>query len=110
MDVIKVGDKGDAIEQLTELLRERGITNAAVVSIVGAVKSATLATMKTDEPRVQILSEHRNAEVSGVGEIEDGVPNLHVTLGLEGGQAYAGHLHAAEVGGWSFLNIYLERL
>ncbi len=107
MEVIRVGERGDLVKQLAAELKARGIANAAVVSVVGAVRTATLATMKTGDPKVRILSEHRNAEVSGIGEVEDGVPNLHVTLGMEGGQAFAGHLHAATVGGWAFVNVYL---
>jgi uncharacterized protein len=105
--VIKLGERGDLIEQFTQRLNELNIVNAAVVSIVGAVRSATLATMKAEDPKTTVLSEHRFAEVSGVGEIEHGVPNLHVTLGLEDGQAFSGHLHAAAIGGPYTVNIYL---
>lgn len=78
-----------------------------MVSIVGAVRTVTLATTKADEPKTIVLSEHRLAEVSGVGEIEHGVPNLHVTLGLEHGQAFSGHLHAARIGEPYTVNVYL---
>lgn len=105
--VLKIADRGEFIEQLTEQLKARGIENAAVVSIVGAVRTATLATMKAEDPKTTVLSEHRFAEVSGVGEIENGVPNLHVTLGLEGGQAFSGHLQEATVGGPYFVGMYL---
>jgi predicted DNA-binding protein with PD1-like motif len=105
--VIKLDERGDLIEQLTERLKEHGITDAAVVSVVGAVRVATLATMQADDPKMTVLSEHHLAEVSGVGEIERGVPNLHVTLGLEGGKAFSGHLRAATIGGPYTVNIYL---
>lgn len=105
--ILKIVERGELIEQLTAQLKARGIENAAVVSIVGAVRTATLATMKADDPKTTVLSEHRFAEVSGVGEIEDGEPNLHVTLGLEGGQAFSGHLQAAEVGGPFFVAVYV---
>lgn len=110
MEVIKLGERGDLIEQLTAELKTRGIVNAAIVSIVGAVRAATLQTMVTADPKTPSVTEIRNAEVSGIGEVEDGVPNLHVTLGAEGGQAYAGHLSAATVGGWATVNVYLIRL
>lgn len=105
--VLKIADRGEFIEQLIAQLKTHGIENAAVVSIVGAVRTATLATMKADDPKTTVLSEHRFAEVSGVGEIEHGMPNLHVTLGLEGGQAFSGHLQAAEVGGPYFVAVYV---
>lgn len=63
--------------------------------------------MKAEDPKVTIASSYRNAEVAGVGEIVDAIPNLHVTLGLEDGAAYAGHLQSATVGGWSYVNIYV---
>ncbi|HEY5990024.1 MAG TPA: DUF296 domain-containing protein [Streptosporangiaceae bacterium] len=105
--VIKLADRGELIGQLVDKLKQQGITDAAVVSVVGAVRSATLATMRADDPKTMVLSEHSYAEVSGVGEIEHGVPNLHVTLGLERGQAFSGHLHAARIGGPYFVNVYL---
>lgn len=110
MELIRISERGELIEQLIEQLKTRGIDNAAVVSIVGAVKTATLSTMQADDPKTPVLSEHKHAEVSGNGEIEDGVPNLHVTLGLEGGQAFSGHLQAATVGGPYFVNVYLARM
>ena len=105
--VLKITERGELIEQLTDQLAERGITDAAVVSIVGAVRTATLATMKADDPKTTVYSAHKFAEVGGVGEIEGGKPNLHVTLGLEGGQAFSGHLQSATVGGPYFVNLYL---
>jgi hypothetical protein len=105
--VLRIAERGEFIEQLTDQLKQRGITDAAVVSIVGAVRVATLATMKADDPKTTIYSEHKFAEVSGVGEIEHGAPNLHVTLGLEGGQAFSGHLQSATVGRPYFVNVYL---
>ncbi|MEZ0088887.1 PCC domain-containing protein [Streptacidiphilus sp. EB129] len=110
MELITLGDKGDMIEALTAIAAERGIANAAVVSVVGAVRSFTLSTMKADNPREAVLTSGRFAEVSGNGEILGGVPNLHVTCGVEGGQALAGHLQAADVGGPYFVNVYLHRL
>ncbi|MFC1432774.1 PCC domain-containing protein [Streptacidiphilus sp. N1-3] len=110
MELISVRDKGDMIEALTRIAEQQGIKDAAVVSVVGAVRTFTLSTMKADNPREAVLTSGRLAELSGNGEITDGVPNLHVTCGLEGGQALAGHLYAAEVGGPYFVNVYLHRL
>ncbi|WP_327068198.1 PCC domain-containing protein [Kitasatospora sp. NBC_01302] len=110
MELIILGDKGDAIEALTAIAKERGITNAAVVSVVGAARSFTVANMKADNPREAVLTSGRLAEVAGNGEIRDGVPNIHVTCGLEGGQAVAGHLNAAAVGGPYSLHVYVQQL
>jgi len=108
LEVAKLRERGELVEQFTDWCKDAGITDAAVVSIVGAVRTATLATMKADDPKTTVYSEHKLAEVSGVGEVEDGVPNLHVTLGLEGGATFSGHLHAATIGGPYFVNVYLE--
>ena len=43
-------------------------------------------------------------------EIEDGVPNLHVSCSVVGGITDSGHLHAADVGGPYCLNVYLQQL
>ncbi len=110
MEMITLGDRGDLVEALTVAVAGRGITHAAVVSVVGAVRTFTVSTMKADDPREAVLTSGRLAEVSGNGEIVGGVPNLHVTCGVEGGQALSGHLHAAEVGGPYFVNVYLQRM
>jgi len=110
MELIMLDQRGDLVEALTAVVAERGISNAAVVSVVGAVRAFTVSTMKADNPREAVLTSGRFAEVAGNGEIVNGVPNLHVTCGLEGGAALAGHLHSAEVGGPYFVNVYLSRL
>ncbi|GAA2118835.1 hypothetical protein GCM10009759_66460 [Kitasatospora saccharophila] len=110
MELIILGDRGDAMAALAEIVKERGITNAAVVSCVGAARSFTVSNMRADNPREAVHTSGRLAEVAGNGEIRDGVPNIHVTCGLEGGQAVAGHLEAAEVGGPYSLHVYLQRL
>jgi uncharacterized protein len=110
MELITLDQRGEMIEALTAAVAERGIGNAAVVSVVGAVRAFTVSTMKDDNPREAVLTTGRFAEVAGNGEILDGVPNLHVTCGVEGGVALSGHLHSAEVGGPYFVNVYLIRL
>ncbi|WTW94557.1 DUF296 domain-containing protein [Streptomycetaceae bacterium NBC_01309] len=106
MELIRLTQRGDLVERLTREAAERGIRNGAVVSVVGAVRGFTLSTMKTRNPREQVLTSGKLAELSGSGEILDGVPNLHVTCGVEGGQGPSGRLHAAEVGGPYFVHVY----
>jgi predicted DNA-binding protein with PD1-like motif len=110
MELISLTAKGDMIEALTSEAAARGITDAAVVSVVGAVRSFTLTNMKVETPRETVDTSGKYAELSGNGEILGGVPNIHVTCGLDSGQALAGHLAAAEVGGPFFVNVYVERL
>ncbi|WP_441247977.1 PCC domain-containing protein [Kitasatospora sp. McL0602] len=107
MELIEITAKGDMIEALTAEAEARGISNAAVESVVGAVRLFTLSNMKADNPREPVLTSGRLAELSGNGEIVGGVPNIHVTCGLDGGTALSGHLAAAEVGGPYFVNVYV---
>ena len=110
MEMIRLADRGDMVEALAAQEAARGIRNAAVVSVVGAVRTFTLSTMNADKPSQSVLTSGRLAELSGNGEIVDGVPNIHVTCGLDGGQALSGHLAAAEVGGPYAVHVYLLRL
>jgi predicted DNA-binding protein with PD1-like motif len=98
------------IEALTAEAAARGISNAAGVSVVGAVRSFTLATMNADTPRETVYTFGTHAQLSGNGEILDGVPNIHLTCGLQGGQALSGHLEAADLGGPFYVNAYVVRL
>jgi predicted DNA-binding protein with PD1-like motif len=109
VELIALSAKGEMIEALTKEVAERGITNAAVVSVVGAVRSFTLANMNAETPRETVHTSGRYAELSGNGEIVEGVPNVHVTCGLDGGQAMSGHLESAEIGGPFFVNVYVIR-
>jgi predicted DNA-binding protein with PD1-like motif len=110
MELIGLTAKGDLIEALTAEAAARGIKDAAVVSVVGAVRSFTLANMKADTPRETEHTSGKYAELSGNGEILDGVPNIHVTCGLDGGRALSGHLESAEIGGPFYVNAYVIRL
>jgi predicted DNA-binding protein with PD1-like motif len=85
MELISLTAKGDMIEALTSEAAARGITDAAVVSVVGAVRSFTLTNMKVETPRETVDTSGKYAELSGNGEILGGVPNIHVTCGLDGG-------------------------
>jgi len=38
------------------------------------------------------------AEMSGTGEIVDGVVHVHAVMAVEGDRAVSGHLHLAQVG------------
>ncbi|MEV7021845.1 DUF296 domain-containing protein [Kitasatospora sp. NPDC093558] len=109
MELISLTAKGDLIEALTAEAAARGIQDAAVVSVVGAVRSFTLANMNAQTPRETVLTTGRYAELSGNGEIIDGVVNIHVTCGIAGGTALSGHLNAAEIGGPFFVNVYVIR-
>jgi predicted DNA-binding protein with PD1-like motif len=88
-------------EVLTEVeaqLRERGITDAAVASLIGAVDACAISNMDAADPGKDIITEYEQPfELSGTGEITKGRAHLHVVLGKQGDCALAGHLHWARV-------------
>jgi predicted DNA-binding protein with PD1-like motif len=88
----------EVIETLTRRADEEGITNGAVVSLIGVVDGCAISNMPAGDATSDVISEyHQPFELSGTGEITDGKVHLHVTLGREGDVALAGHLHRAKV-------------
>ncbi len=97
----------EVMESLSRQLKERGITNGAVVSLIGAIDACGISNMPTDDPTQDILTEYYQPfELSGTGEVNDGVLHLHVVLGRETDTALAGHLHWAHVKTF-FVNAYI---
>jgi uncharacterized protein len=91
-------------ELMTSLARqaaERGISNGAIVSLIGAVDAFTLSTMPADDATKDILTDYGlPAEMSGTGEIIDGTIHVHAVMAVEGDRAISGHLHQASIGTW----------
>jgi predicted DNA-binding protein with PD1-like motif len=93
---VKPGE--EVIETLTRRAAEHGLTNGAVVSLIGAVDACAISNMPAHDATSDVISEYRQPlELSGTGEIIDGKVHMHVTLGREGDLALAGHLHWARV-------------
>jgi predicted DNA-binding protein with PD1-like motif len=93
---VKPGE--EVMETLTRRAAEEGITDGAVVSLIGAVDTAAISNMSADDAGRDIVTEYRQPlELSGTGEIRDGKVHIHVVLGREGDVAVAGHLHQARV-------------
>lgn len=94
--VVRPGE--EVIETLTRRAAEEGITNGAVVSLIGAVDACAVSNMPANDARSDIINEyHQPCELTGTGEITDGKVHLHVVLGRESDEALAGHLHWARV-------------
>jgi uncharacterized protein len=75
------------------------ITNAAIVSLIGAVDSFTISTMPRDDATKDIITDYSvPAEMTGSGEIVNGAVHIHAVMAIEGDHAVAGHLHRAEIG------------
>lgn len=91
----------ELITSLTHQAAEQGITNAAIVSLIGAVDAFTVSTMPAGDATKDIVTDYvQPAEMSGTGEIIDGTVHVHAVMAVEGDHAISGHLHRATVGTW----------
>ncbi|MGI8336025.1 PCC domain-containing protein [Actinomadura scrupuli] len=106
MQVIEIKN-AELMSALQERLAELGIAFGAIVSLIGAVDSFTLSTMPKRDATLNVVHEHRQpAEMSGSGEVVNGLPHIHATMAIEGGKAISGHLNAATVKTW-FAHVYV---
>jgi predicted DNA-binding protein with PD1-like motif len=106
MFVVSVGKGQEVIETVAREAGERGVRDAAIVSLIGAVESCCVSVMPKDDPSADILTEYDGPfEMSGTGEIRDGKVHVHCVLGGEDGTV-SGHLHWARVEHW-FANVYV---
>jgi uncharacterized protein len=107
MQLISVQPGEEVMDSLSKQLKEHGITNGAVVSLIGAIDACAISNMPAGNAREDIVTEYRQPfELSGTGEVKDGVLHLHVVLGREGDTALTGHLHWAQVDTF-FVNAYV---
>lgn len=98
MLLISVQPGEEMMESITRQLKERGVENGATVSLIGAIDACCLSAMAQQDAKQDILTEYEMPfELSGTGEIKNGVLHLHCALGKEGDVALAGHLHWARV-------------
>lgn len=108
--MIAVQPGQEVVETMARELRERGVANGAVVSLIGTVDSACISTRPKGDAGKDVRTEYEQPfELSGTGEVKDGNVHLHVALGAEGDKALAGHLHWAHVRTY-FVNAYVEAL
>jgi len=106
MHVIEIKD-AELIGALEQQAAELGITDAAVVSLIGAVDSFTVSTMPAGDATDDVLTDYAvPGEMSGTGELVNGKAHLHPTFGVHGDRAVTGHLHRAQVG-THFARVYL---
>jgi uncharacterized protein len=106
MLVIEVRDSEllDAIEQSA---KEHGVTDAAIVTLIGAVDSFTVSTMPVGDPAKDIITDYDlPAEMTATGELVGGRVHVHAVMAVEGDRAISGHLHKARIGTW-FARAYL---
>ncbi|MBV6697801.1 PCC domain-containing protein [Kitasatospora aureofaciens] len=91
----------ELIESITEQAKAAGVTDGAIISLIGAADSFTISTMPADDPSADIVTDYdQPAELHGTGEIVGGVVHVHATMAVAGDKGVAGHLHRAQVGHW----------
>jgi len=106
LEIIEVRS-GELMEAIGRQAKELGITNAAIVSLIGAVDSFTVSTMPARDATRDALTDYAlPAEMSGTGEIVEGAVHIHAVMAVEGDRAISGHLHRAQVGAW-FVRAYV---
>ena len=109
MFVIEVRD-GELLSAIGQAARERGITSAAIVTLIGAVDSFTVSTMPVTDATKDIITDYgQPAEMTATGEIVDSEPHIHAVMAVEGDRGIAGHLHRAQIGTW-FARAYVAAL
>jgi uncharacterized protein len=107
--VIEIRD-GELLAAIEHAAREKGISNAAIVTLIGAVDSFTISTMPAGDATKDILTDYgQPAEMTATGEIVDGKPHIHAVMAVEGDRGIAGHLHQAQIGTW-FARAYVTPL
>jgi predicted DNA-binding protein with PD1-like motif len=93
--VIEIKD-AELITALEARAAEVGVTDGAIVSLIGAADSFTVSTMPAGDA----------SEMSGTGELVAGKAHVHATFGVHGDRAVTGHLHRAQVT-THFARVYL---
>lgn len=107
MFVVTVKTGEEVIETIAQAVADRGVKDAAIASLVGAVDYCALSNMPADDASSDIITEYKQPlEMSGTGEVKDGRPHVHCVISGEGNNAIGGHLHRAVVGLW-FVNVYV---
>jgi uncharacterized protein len=107
MLVVSVPAGGEVLETVARQAKQHGVSDAAIVSLIGAVDAAGISTMPTSDPHRDVLTEYvAPMELSGTGELVDGRVHIHAVLGLAGDRTVSGHLHWARVE-THFVRVYL---
>lgn len=94
--VFRVEEGEQLIASLQKHLKQKGILNGQIISVIGALRDFKLVTIYQDSEKIP--PDHfekdfdRKVEITGNGIIRDGCPHIHIVCGQEEGPALAGHL------------------
>lgn len=107
MHVITV-ENDELLESIARQAEDLGISNAAIVTLIGAADSFTISTMPADDATRDTVTDYDlPAEMTATGEIVEGVVHVHAAMAVEGDRAVAGHVHRAQIGTW-FARAYVQ--
>ena len=84
------------LESIREALKSQGITNGAVVSGIGTLKTCRMHYVEHTgfPPKDHIFVLNKPLELLSVsGLIADGEPHLHIVVSCGQDEVYGGHLH-----------------
>lgn len=97
MHVFEILD-GEIMESIGRQAAAAGLSNGAIVSLIGGVDGFTLSTMPAEDATADVVTAYDvPAEMHGSGEIREGAVHVHATMAVAGDRGLAGHLHAATV-------------
>jgi predicted DNA-binding protein with PD1-like motif len=106
---IRVNPGEEVIQIVQNRLELDNIRDGALTAI-GAVDSCCISNMPRSDAKQDLLTEYNEPfEFSGTGEVRDGKPHIHCTLGREGDKALSGHLHWARVEAW-YVHVFVYPL
>ena len=82
MFVIEV-QEGDLLEEIERGAKDRGITDAAIVTLIGTADSFTLSTMPAADATKDVLTDYDvPAEMTATGELAGGKPHIHAVMAI----------------------------
>ncbi len=88
----------ELMESVNRQAATAGITDGAIVSLIGAADSFTVSTMPAGDALKDTITKYdQPAEMTGTGEIRNGFAHIHVVMGVEGDRGVTGHLHEAHI-------------
>jgi len=98
MLIVEIMD-GELLKGIADSAREKGITDAAIVTLIGAADSFTISTMPADDATKDVLTDYDvPGEMTATGDIVGGQVHIHAVMAIEGDRAVSGHLHRAQIG------------
>jgi uncharacterized protein len=110
MHKIEVKDGREVIKTVSDYCAKHNIQNAAIVSVIGAIDTCEILTASKVNPKENIYEKYEGPfELTGTGEVSDGLIHIHCTLGRIGTDTLMGHLVEA-YSRTRFVHVYIQPL